>query len=194
MRLGNDAIAPRDQPTTMLQGNDLQGNPSPSGRFGRHDLFARTRSMVLTNRHFRTAFWLAAGLALILAILPKGPQIPGTSDKFQHILAFCTLAVLARLGFRNASDGLLALALFAFGAAIEVIQMQPVFQRHVQWDDLAADALAVAVTLGIMALVRTVQRNITVRDCLICLVIAAFIVLPVGYVVVGLWLGPKLLN
>jgi hypothetical protein len=66
----------------------------------------------------RIAFWLAALLALVMATLPKPPELPGSpSDKIQHILAFVVLAGLGAAAYRRASLTTIAAGLSAFGAS-----------------------------------------------------------------------------
>ena len=55
-------------------------------------------------RLMRAAFWIALLGSVVLAIIPQPPDLgtSGFGDKFNHILAFATLTVLACLGFPNA--------------------------------------------------------------------------------------------
>jgi len=115
------------------------------------------------DRQYRIVFWLAAAFALTLAALPQASYIPGTSGMLQHMLAFCTLAVLARLSFRTAPSIVIALGLVLFGAAIEVIQMLPFLHRDAEWGDLAADSLAILLTLGAFGLIRWVLGHANSR-------------------------------
>jgi len=47
------------------------------------------------SRASRGLFWTAAAFALVMAIVPHPPELPGQpSDKVQHIVAFATLALL----------------------------------------------------------------------------------------------------
>lgn len=96
----------------------------------------------------RITFWLALAFAVTMAVLPHPPRLPGEpSDKFQHILAFATLAVLAALGWPALSRLRIGLGLLAVGAGIEVVQMIPVLNRDAELLDLLADGSAVAAVL-----------------------------------------------
>ena len=107
------------------------------------------------QRLFLIAFWGAALFALVMASLPKPPQLPGQpSDKIQHILAFVTLAALGALAYPRLSLLRLLLGLAAFGALIEVIQLIPPLHRDAQLADLVADVLAAAAVLGLAWLLR----------------------------------------
>src|SRR5690348_5139688 len=51
----------------------------------------------------RLVFWVALALALVLALNPKPPHVPGEpSDKVQHIIAFLMLTGLAVLAYPRA--------------------------------------------------------------------------------------------
>lgn len=108
------------------------------------------------DRQYRIVLWLAAAFALTLAVLPQPTNIPGASVTFQHMLAFCTLTILARLSFRTVPSIVIALGLVLFGASIKVIQMLPFLHRNAEWSDLAADSLAILSTLGAIGLIRRV--------------------------------------
>ena len=99
------------------------------------------------------------GLALLvltvcwLAFSPAPPvQVNTGWDKTNHLLAFATLAMVAEAAFwhvprrrwRNTA------ALLAFGLFIEAVQSQ-IPQRSGEWPDLLADALGMALGLGVMA-------------------------------------------
>jgi hypothetical protein len=100
--------------------------------------------------YFRIAFWLALAFALVMALVPHPPQFAGEpGDKFQHMLAFATLAVLGVLGYPRVSKLKIALGLVLLGAGIEVLQMIPVLHRDSEWGDLAADTFAIVVMLAV---------------------------------------------
>ena len=47
----------------------------------------------------RLLFWAAAIFALVMAVLPHPPELPGDpSDKLQHVAAFATLGLLGAWG------------------------------------------------------------------------------------------------
>ena len=101
------------------------------------------------------AFWSAAAFALVLASLPKPPQLPGDpSDKIQHIMAFATLAALGAAAYPRTPLLRLLIGLAAFGALIEVIQMIPALHRDAQLTDLVADVAAAAAILGAVRIFR----------------------------------------
>lgn len=102
----------------------------------------------------RLLFWLALIFAIVMADLPQPPTLPIDSygDKFQHILAFSTLAALAALGFPGTPRWLVAERLSFLGALIEVTQSIPALQRDCDIRDWIADTLAIIVVTAIMGL------------------------------------------
>lgn len=103
----------------------------------------------------RVAFWLAALFALVMATLPKPPQLPGApSDKIQHIVAFVVLAGLAAAAYRRTRLVVIAAGLSAFGAVIEFLQALPMLHRDSDIRDWVADTAASAVVLLIVWLWR----------------------------------------
>ncbi|MDQ8758191.1 hypothetical protein RCO27_18340 [Sphingosinicella sp. LHD-64] len=103
----------------------------------------------------RAAFWSAALLALVMALLPQPPNLPfEPSDKFQHALAFMTLAALATLAYPTISPLRIGIALSAFGAAIEFFQMVPALHRDAQFSDWVTDTAAIFVVLAFAAALR----------------------------------------
>lgn len=106
-------------------------------------------------RLLRLAFWAALLFALVMALLPKPPPIPGQpSDKIQHIAAFATLSALAAAAWPRASLLRMALLLCAFGAAIELFQLIPPLHRDGNFMDWIADCAAVAIVLALAAAIR----------------------------------------
>jgi hypothetical protein len=106
---------------------------------------------MLRELHFRTLFFVLWAFALFMAMTPRPPQLPlDLSDKFQHSLAFGALAVVCRLGFRQARDRTILERLSFGGALIEVFQAIPALHRDCDWRDWVADTLAVAIALLIM--------------------------------------------
>ncbi|PNU02428.1 hypothetical protein [Novosphingobium guangzhouense] len=109
---------------------------------------------------FRILFWLALVFAVTMAVLPHPPQLPGgPSDKFQHMMAFATLAVLAALGYPRVPRMAVAAGLVLVGAGIEVVQMIPSLNRDAEVMDLVADTFAVLVVLGAVSLALRLRRN-----------------------------------
>lgn len=108
----------------------------------------------------RFVFFAAMLFALIMASLPQPPEIPGhPSDKIQHIIAFVVLTILARAANPAAGQWKIFVGLVAFGLLIEAVQTIPALHRDASMLDWLADGIAVAVTLGALAL----GRKIVVR-------------------------------
>lgn len=107
--------------------------------------------MRLLRRLLVLAFWAALIFALVMALLPKPPALPGDpGDKVQHIIAFATLTALARLAYPRVRTWILIVGLAAFGAVIELGQMTPGLGRHGSIDDWLADIAAVGAVLLIV--------------------------------------------
>ncbi len=104
--------------------------------------------MLLLRRLFVLAFWAALLFALVMALLPKPPALPGNpGDKVQHVIAFVTLTALARLAYPRVRTWMLIIGLAAFGAVIELGQMAPGLGRDGSIDDWLADIAAVGAVL-----------------------------------------------
>lgn len=103
------------------------------------------RMTQILSRLARLAFWPALVFALVMAVLPKPPELPtdALGDKFQHMLAFFTLTTLAALGWPRASIVRTALWLSLVGAGIEVVQAIPDLHRDSDWRDWVADSAAI---------------------------------------------------
>lgn len=94
-------------------------------------------------------FWSASLFALVMALLPRPPEIPGEpDDKVQHIIAFAVLASLARISYRGASPLVLLAGLSLFGAVIEVLQTIPLLHRDGDPVDWLADTASAALVLA----------------------------------------------
>ena len=99
----------------------------------------------------RVAFWAGAAFALIMALLPHPPQLPGEpSDKLQHIAAFLTLGALGSLAYPRANPLHLGASLSLFGAIIEILQLIPALHRDGDPLDWAADTAAVALIIVLL--------------------------------------------
>jgi VanZ family protein len=98
---------------------------------------------------------------LVLALIPLKQSSQGIphADKLAHAVAFAGLAFLAVMAWPHRWRAV-ALGLFAFGAAIEVMQGVFTASRQASWLDLLADAVGIAVGLwlGRWALRRTVDQ------------------------------------
>ena len=109
----------------------------------------------MNPRRWRLLFWGACVYALVMALLPHPPRLPGDpSDKIQHIIAFAVLAALGRLAYRQASVLLLLAGLSLFGAAIELLQTIPGLNRHGDPLDWLADTASAALILLAIRLLR----------------------------------------
>jgi len=104
---------------------------------------------------WRAAFWLCFAFATVMALLPKPPHLPIDSfgDKFEHMVAFAVLSILAQIAFPAAPRLRLAAWLSAFGAAIELAQAIPVLHRDSDVADWLVDTAVVVLALGLPALV-----------------------------------------
>ena len=99
----------------------------------------------------RVAFWAGAAFALIMALLPHPPQLPGEpSDKLQHIAAFLTLGALGSLAYPRANPLHLGAGLSLVGAIIEILQLIPALHRDGDPLDWAADTAAVALIIVLL--------------------------------------------
>ena len=105
-------------------------------------------------------FWLAAAVAVTMAVLPHPPALPidRFGDKFEHMLAFATLAGLAAFAFPATPVLRIAERLSFLGALIEVAQSIPALHRDCDIRDWVADTLAIAVVTGMIAVWRYRQR------------------------------------
>jgi VanZ family protein len=100
------------------------------------------------TRGARALFFAAALFALVMALLPHPPQVPGEpSDKVQHVIAFLTLGLLGRLAFPRLPTVRLICYLSLFGALIEVLQAIPALHRDCDPLDWLADTLACALAV-----------------------------------------------
>lgn len=97
----------------------------------------------------RLLFWAALAFAVVMATLPKPPHLPIDSfgDKFEHVLAFATLAALGSAAFAHTTLSRLGERLSFLGAVIEVVQSIPALHRDCDIMDWIADTCAVAVVL-----------------------------------------------
>ena len=94
------------------------------------------------------ACWGAALFAYTMAVIPAREAIHlSPSDKVEHILAFATITLLARLAYPAIPAWRLMLVFTGFGALIELTQAIPALHRDASWWDLVADMAASAVML-----------------------------------------------
>lgn len=108
----------------------------------------------------RLGFFVAAIVALVMALLPKPPPLPGSPpDSLLHALAFATLAMLAVIGFPRLSLLRIVGGLAVFGGLIELAQAIPALNRHSELRDLVIDVLAAAVAAGAAGRLMPVLRK-----------------------------------
>lgn len=90
-----------------------------------------------------------------MALLPKPPQMLGElRDKYQHMLAFATLAGLAGVAMPRMSLWMIGERLSFLGALIEVFQAIPALHRDCDPVDWIADTVAVVAVLVLFKLLR----------------------------------------
>jgi len=108
----------------------------------------------------RTLFWLLVVFAVVMALLPKPPEVlRGTlGDKFEHIVAFATLATIASLAFPAFPPLRMIERLMFLGAGIEVLQSIPVLNRQCDALDWLADSIAVVIVVGAFATWRAYRK------------------------------------
>ncbi len=109
----------------------------------------------------RLTFWRlvlggAVAFAVTMALLPEPPKLPLDSfgDKWEHMLAFATLALLSALAYPAIALERIGERLSFLGALIEVMQSIPALNRDCDIRDWIADTLAIIVVLSLVALVR----------------------------------------
>ena len=96
----------------------------------------------------RFLFWAAALFALVMALLPHPPRVPGDpSDKIQHVMAFATLGLLGAFAYPRAAKLKLLVGLSLFGAAVELGQAIPALNRDSSLIDWIADTVAAGLLL-----------------------------------------------
>ena len=105
---------------------------------------------------FKIALALAIVFAVTMALLPKPPHLPidQFGDKFQHMLAFATLAALASFAYPAARGRKVLERLSFLGAMVEVAQSIPSLHRDCDIRDWIADTIAIAIVVAIIAMVR----------------------------------------
>lgn len=113
------------------------------------------------SRLARIAFWPALIFALVMAVLPKPPELPtdNLGDKFQHMMAFFTLTASAGAGWPNSSLVRLTFMLSLVGAGVEFVQAIPVLHRTADWRDWVADSAAILAACIPASLLRHLNRR-----------------------------------
>jgi VanZ family protein len=105
--------------------------------------------MTLYRKLRITVFWANMLFTYVSAMLP-GDIAPtlGSTDKVDHITAFLTLSLLARLAYPRQPLWVMGLALSFFGAFIEFSQAIPFLHRDANVMDWVADTAAVIMGLA----------------------------------------------
>jgi membrane protease YdiL (CAAX protease family) len=108
----------------------------------------------------RILLWIAITFAVVMATLPKPPKIylDQFGDKFEHMLAFSVIALLAAIAYPKVRLTRIAERLSFLGALIEIAQSVPALHRDCNIFDWVADTGAIIVVLTIVALVRWQRR------------------------------------
>lgn len=104
---------------------------------------------------FRLAFWSALVFAFTFALLPQPPAVGDVGDKYQHMLAFGTLAVLAVAAYPATPLLRVTERLSFLGAMIELAQSVPALHRDCDILDWVTDTGAI---LGVMVVVLLWRR------------------------------------
>ena len=109
----------------------------------------------------RLAFFAALVFTIVMALLPHPPRVPldALGDKFEHMLAFATLSVLASFAFPGASLWRVGERLSFLGALIEVMQAYPPLHRDCSIFDWLADTASIVVVLAIVMALRRAKRG-----------------------------------
>lgn len=105
------------------------------------------------------AFWAALVFAMVMATLPHPPALIALNDKYQHMMAFATLAGLAALAFPATPLWRIGERLSFVGALIELIQSIPALNRDCDIMDWVADTAAITAVLVLFAIVRAFARS-----------------------------------
>ena len=107
-------------------------------------------------RPLRLAVFAAAVVVILYMTLAPNEDVPGSSliwDKAAHSIAFGLLTIVGLL-MSTHRRALVALSVLALGVAIEIAQSLMPFGRTGDWRDALADAIGVALGLGVWAIAR----------------------------------------
>ena len=107
-----------------------------------------------------------AGFGIFLIGITAIAWMPGPAgamnlfdwDKFNHVAAFASLTVLARMGWPQLGRRTLALGLMVYGLVIEMGQAQPLVGRTASIADMVANGIGIAAGLGLAVLVARLRR------------------------------------
>jgi VanZ family protein len=108
----------------------------------------------------KAVFWCFLLCVVVLSLLPTNylpPPVLNIWDKLEHAMAF---AVLTMLGLHAYESRPLrtVLGIFLLGGVIEVAQAATGW-RYGEWLDLLADAVGIALAVGLILLVRRLRTN-----------------------------------
>ncbi len=122
-----------------------------------------SEKMRLVRAVAMTLFWLALVVAVTMALLPHPPRLPidRFGDKFEHMLAFATLTLLADFAFPTAPRLRIAERLSFLGALIEVTQSIPSLHRDCDIRDWIADTLAILVMAAVLTVWRGARKAVS---------------------------------
>lgn len=113
----------------------------------------------------RIIFWILLAIILVMSLMPEGdaPMI-FADDKLNHILAFFTLSVMARVIWARAHAQNLFIMLMVFGGGIELLQWAMGFGRNADWMDFAADIMATGLGIAVGATFNSLVRKRSVAE------------------------------
>lgn len=101
---------------------------------------------------------ISVGAILFLATTSPTQAVPSSfGDKFNHVIAFLELTLLARLGWPQARPVIVAVLVMAFGVTLELLQA-PLPYRSFSLLDLVADAAGIGLGL-VLAPLLTAQAG-----------------------------------
>lgn len=99
----------------------------------------------MSERLLIGAFWLALIFTTYSAFAPPDMvTAPKVSDIFLHLAAFFVLTVLLQMAHLRRQALVAMLLMLAYGAAIELVQMQ-LAERSAEWKDLFVDLFGIAL-------------------------------------------------
>lgn len=105
-------------------------------------------------RFTQVTFWVALMFTFTNAVMPSEHAVTIFSwDKAEHFAAFYILTVLAAAAYPLVNVIWVAIALSAFGAAIEVVQGLQIVGRDCDAWDWAVDSIGIASALAPMTLI-----------------------------------------
>lgn len=103
----------------------------------------------MSERLLALAFWLAVAFASYSAFAPRSlVAAPAVSDVVLHTTTFFVLTLLLQMAYLRRRVWLAVLWMFAYGAALELIQMG-LPERSAEFKDLLVDLGGIA--LGLLA-------------------------------------------